>query len=117
MVHVISVSIYVLWRARVRVHARSARANVRTTLHIQRWRPHGWTDRDPNWYKRLIGAIGTIYASRLSRVRIHVRAARTNVRAALNIQRLRPNRWTDRYLKLVQTLIGAIVTIYASRRS
>jgi hypothetical protein len=20
-------------------------------LHIQSWRPHGWTDRDPNWYK------------------------------------------------------------------
>jgi hypothetical protein len=27
------------------------RANVRAALHIQRWRPNGWTHRDPNWYK------------------------------------------------------------------
>jgi hypothetical protein len=24
-------------------------------LHIQRWRPNGWTDRDPNWYKQSLG--------------------------------------------------------------
>jgi hypothetical protein len=34
----ILVSIYVHWRARVRIHAR---ANVRATLHIQPWRPNG----------------------------------------------------------------------------
>jgi hypothetical protein len=51
----IPVSIYVHWRARVRIHARSARANVRATLHIQRWRPSGCTDRDPNCYKHSLG--------------------------------------------------------------
>jgi hypothetical protein len=44
----IPVSIYVHWRTRVRIHADAARANVRATLHIQRWRPNGCTDRDPN---------------------------------------------------------------------
>jgi hypothetical protein len=24
-------------------------------LHIQRWRPNGWTDRDPNWYNHSLG--------------------------------------------------------------
>jgi hypothetical protein len=31
------------------------RANVHATLHIQRWRPNGSTDRDPNWYKHSLG--------------------------------------------------------------
>jgi hypothetical protein len=35
--------------------AHDARANVRAALHIQRWRPNGCTDRDPNWYKHLLG--------------------------------------------------------------
>jgi hypothetical protein len=43
---------HVHWRSRVRIHAR---ANVRAALHIQRWRPNGWTDRDPNWYKHSLG--------------------------------------------------------------
>jgi hypothetical protein len=34
-------------RARVCVHKRA----YTDKLHIQRWRPNGWTDRDPNWYK------------------------------------------------------------------
>jgi hypothetical protein len=43
---------HVHWRSRVRIHAR---ANVHTTLHIQHWRPNGWTVRDPNWYKHSLG--------------------------------------------------------------
>jgi hypothetical protein len=38
-------------RARVCVHKRA----YTDTLHIQRWRPNGWTDRDPNWYKHSLG--------------------------------------------------------------
>jgi hypothetical protein len=45
-------TIYTSRRSRVRIHAR---ANVRTALHIQRWRPNGWTDQDPNWYKHSLG--------------------------------------------------------------
>jgi hypothetical protein len=43
------------WRSRVRIYAR---ANVRSTLHIQRWRPNSWTDREPNWYKHSLGQSG-----------------------------------------------------------
>jgi hypothetical protein len=43
---------HVHWRSRVRIHAR---ANERAALHIQRWRPNGWTDRDPHWYKHSLG--------------------------------------------------------------
>jgi hypothetical protein len=35
---------YVHWRGR-----------VCTTLHIQRWRPNGCTDRDTNWHKYSLG--------------------------------------------------------------
>jgi hypothetical protein len=51
----IPVSMYVHWRARVRIHARAARANVRVTLPVQRWRPNGCTDRGPNWFKHSLG--------------------------------------------------------------
>jgi hypothetical protein len=51
----IPVSIYFHWRARVRIHAHAPRTNVRATLHIQRWRPNGFTDRNPNWYKHSLG--------------------------------------------------------------
>jgi hypothetical protein len=40
------------WRSPVRI---DACANVRSTLHIQRRRTHGWTDLDPNWYKHSLG--------------------------------------------------------------
>jgi hypothetical protein len=30
-------------------------AFVRAALHIQRWRPNGWTDQNPNWYKHSLG--------------------------------------------------------------
>jgi hypothetical protein len=43
------------WRLRVRIHARTTCENVCATLHIQRWRPNGWTDRDPKWYKHSLG--------------------------------------------------------------
>jgi hypothetical protein len=46
---------HVHWPSRVRFHARDERANVRAALHIKRWRPNGWTDRDPNWYKHSLG--------------------------------------------------------------
>jgi hypothetical protein len=32
-----------------------AHANVRAAPHIQHWRPNGWTNRDPNWYKHSLG--------------------------------------------------------------
>jgi hypothetical protein len=38
-------------RARVCVHKRASTDN----LHIQRWRPNGWTDRDSNWFKHSLG--------------------------------------------------------------
>jgi hypothetical protein len=38
-------TIYASTRSRVRIHA----------LHIQRWRPNGWTEWDPNWYKHSLG--------------------------------------------------------------
>jgi hypothetical protein len=38
-------------RARVCVHKRA----YTDKLHIQRWRPNGWTDRDPHWYKHSLG--------------------------------------------------------------
>jgi hypothetical protein len=50
-------------RARVCVHTRA----YTDKLHIQRWRPNGWPDRDPNLYKYSFGAIGTSYLSRLAR--------------------------------------------------
>jgi hypothetical protein len=37
------------------MHAHAAHANVRATLHVQRWRPNGKTDREPNWYKHSMG--------------------------------------------------------------
>jgi hypothetical protein len=47
----IPVSAYVHWRSRERIYVHAALANVRARLHIQRWRPNGCIDRDPNWYK------------------------------------------------------------------
>jgi hypothetical protein len=91
----IPVSIYVHWRSR-----------VRATQHIQRWRPHGCTDRDPKLVQTLIGAIGTVYPSRRSRVRIHARAARANVRTTLHIQRWRTNGLTDRELNWYKHSLG-----------
>jgi hypothetical protein len=51
-VHMISRITHVHWRSRVLIHVH---ANVRAALHIQRWHPNGWTDRDPNWYKHTLG--------------------------------------------------------------
>jgi hypothetical protein len=43
-------------------------AFMRAALHIQRWRPNGWTDRGPNWYKHSL-AIGTSYCSKREKER------------------------------------------------
>jgi hypothetical protein len=51
-------------RVRVCVHKRA----YTDKLHIERWRPNGWTDRDPNWYKHFIRAIGISYGSRCARI-------------------------------------------------
>jgi hypothetical protein len=61
--------------------------------------------------------MGRSYGGRRSRVRIHVRAARENVRVALHMQHRRPNGWADRGPTLVQTLIGTMGISYGGRRS
>jgi hypothetical protein len=80
----IPVSVYVHWRKRVRIHARAARANVRTILHIKHWRPNGWTDCDPNWYKDALGQSAQVMG-------VGVRVARA-ARAQHAIRTVRPCR-------------------------
>jgi hypothetical protein len=86
-------------RSRVRIDARlarAARANMRAALHIQHRRPNDGAYRAPKLEQTLIGTMGSTYGGRRSRVRIDVRAARTNVRLLLHIQHRRPNSWADR---------------------
>jgi hypothetical protein len=49
-------------------------------LHIQRWRPNGWTDRDPNWYKHSFGQSALVMGvgvriARAARVQLAIMAA------------------------------------------
>jgi predicted amidohydrolase YtcJ len=60
-------------RARVCVHKRA----YTEKLHIQRWRPNGRPDQDPNWYKY------SSYLSRRARSARPVRAARNRGGAAV----------------------------------
>jgi hypothetical protein len=68
----VCVCVCVCVRARVYAHKRA----YTDKLHIQRWRPNGWTDRDPNWYKHSLGQSAQVMV-------VGARAARNRGAAAV----------------------------------
>jgi hypothetical protein len=101
-------------RSRVRIDARTARANMRAALHIQHRRPNDRAYRAPNWNKHSLGqwvelmGVGDPECA-LMCARKRARSTTHTALAPEGLDRLNP--------KFVQKPIGAMGTSFGGRRA
>jgi hypothetical protein len=87
-------------------------AFMRAALHIQCWRPNGWTDRDPNWNKHSLGQSAQVMGVGKRGAGERARSARVNQwnmaakrECAARVSRVA---WSKKKRNLIQKVRGSM---------